>query len=69
MNATDLISFVPLHDDRGRTVARYYPQTHMLTIKAGDTTLSFPLSGAATKAQERTPIKAHVNMCKVVAKR
>ena len=69
MNATALISFVPLHDDRGRTVARYYPQTHVLTIKAGDATLSFPLSGAATKAQERTPIKAYVNMCKVVEKR
>lgn len=60
MQASDLISFVPLHDDRGRTVARFYPQSNVITFKAGNRELSFPLTGAETKATCRQPIKAQV---------
>lgn len=69
MNATDLISFVPLHDDRGRTVALYYPAENVLTIRHDGATLAFPLAGAATKAMARIPIKAQIKACKSVAKR
>ena len=69
MNATDLISFVPLHDDRGRTVALYYPDVNTIVIGKGGVLLSFPLANAAMKAAERTPIKAQVKINKTFAKR
>lgn len=70
MNATDLISFVSLQDDRGRTHARYYPTEHIVTMRIGGVELAFDLAGAEMKAQRKTPIRArckgNVSACKVM---
>lgn len=58
MQATDLISFVPLKDDRGHTIARFYPSQNVITIKACGQELMFSLSDAHTKATQGLSIKA-----------
>lgn len=60
MKATDLIEFVELQDDRGRTLAHFYPSENVIKIKAGKHRLSFMLSDANRRIERQLPIKARV---------